>query len=84
MSEPTDHVDLRTGDLTVRIDRNACSAFKDCIGIAPEAFRLDQEGIVEFVDPDRVDKERLIEACDLCPVNALHVFAADGTQLIPR
>ena len=85
MEEMTpDHIDRGVGDLTVRIDRNGCSAFKDCIGLAPEAFQLDDEGIVEFVDPDSVDRERLVEACDVCPANALHVLDGNGKQIVPR
>lgn len=80
----TDTVERSVGDITVRIDRNACAAFKDCLGVAPEAFQLDDTGIVEFVDPDSVDRDRLIEACDVCPANALHVIDADGKTLIPR
>lgn len=79
-----DSVELRVQDLTVRIDRNACSAFKDCIGVAPEAFRLDENGIVEFVEPSDVEAERLIDACDVCPADALHVTDAGGKRIVPR
>lgn len=78
-----DVVDQRVGPLTVRIDRLLCVGFGDCVEAAPEAFALADDGIVAFVDPERVERERLIRACAACPVDALVVLDADGTQLAP-
>lgn len=69
--------------LEVRIDRDLCVGFADCIGEAPEAFKLDGLGTVVFVDPENVDRERLIRASDLCPVDAITVWDEDGRQLVP-
>jgi ferredoxin len=69
--------------LRVRIDRSLCVGFGDCVGIAPEAFALDDESIAVLVDPDRVDRARLIEACDACPVDAITVWDEGGRQLVP-
>lgn len=71
------------GDLTVRIDTTLCVAFGDCIEVAPEGFRLDGEGTVEFADPEHVDRERLLRACAACPVDALSVRDGNGRQLVP-
>jgi ferredoxin len=68
--------------LRVRIDRSLCVGFGDCVGIAPEAFALDDENIAVLVDPDRVDRARFIEACDACPVDAITVWE-DGRQVVP-
>ena len=78
-----DFVERQVGVLTVRIDRTTCAAFRDCIGIAPEAFALDDEGIVAFTHSEGVDREKLIEACAVCPVDALAVFDENGEQLVP-
>lgn len=76
--------DERTvGDLRVRIDRTLCVAFNNCIDAAPEAFTLDEVGVVTFVTPEAVERERLLRACDACPVDALTVWDADGRQLVP-
>ena len=69
--------------LTIRIERDGCAGFKDCIKIAPEAFELDEGGVVRFVDPDSVDPERLVEACRVCPANALIVLDEEGKQIVP-
>jgi ferredoxin len=78
-----DLVERRVGDLVVRIDRLLCVGFGDCITEASEAFELDEEGVARFGSaPDRVGRERLIRACEACPVDALSVLANDGTVLV--
>ena len=69
--------------LTIRIDRNACAGFKDCIKVAPEAFDLGDDGVVVFRDPEKVEAKRLIEACAVCPAKALTILDANGKQLVP-
>ena len=69
--------------LVVRIDRTLCVGFGDCVTAAPEAFALDGEDVVVFVDPQAVTRERLLHACASCPVDALTVCDANGTQLVP-
>jgi ferredoxin len=71
------------GDLTIRIDRLLCVGFGDCIEVAPEAFAFDGEGIVTFlVTIEQVDRDRIVRACDICPVDALSVFDGEGNQLV--
>jgi ferredoxin len=71
------------GDLRIGIDGTLCVGFGDCVTRAPEAFRLNAEGIVEFVEPHRVDRAGLLAACAACPVDALLVWDAYGSQLVP-
>lgn len=80
----SDVVERRVVGLTVRIDRLLCVGFGDCIDEAPESFELDAEGIAAFrEDPDAAGRERLIRACESCPVDALTVVDDDGKQLAP-
>ena len=76
-------VERTVGDLTVRVDRTLCVGFGDCVQEAPEAFRLDEEDVVVFEAPEQVERERLLRACEVCPVDALSVFDAGGNQLVP-
>jgi len=69
--------------LRVRIDRALCVGFGDCITAAPSAFRLDDEGIVVFADPERVARPMLVHACECCPVDALTAWDEFGNQLAP-
>ena len=69
--------------LRIVIDRQLCVGFGDCITEAVEAFRLDEEGVAVFVDPAGVERERLLRACDACPVDAITVYDAEGRQVVP-
>lgn len=69
--------------LRVRIDRALCVGFGDCVTGAPEAFRLADDGVVVFVAPETADRERLLTACDVCPVDAITVWDASGQQIVP-
>jgi ferredoxin len=69
--------------LRVRIDRTLCVGFGDCVTEAPEAFVLDDDSVAVFVNPEQLDRERLLRACDVCPVDAITVWDVDGRQLVP-
>ena len=85
MSEYSEHTDHPLSGLTVRIDRERCIGSANCIKVAPEVFELDDTSIVEFrPDAVEIDPQRLTEACDVCPVDALMVFDQAGKKVIPR
>ena len=51
---------------------------------APEGFQLDADDIAVFGEhPESVGCERLLRACETCPVDALTVWNGDGKQLVP-
>jgi ferredoxin len=79
----SDSSERTVGDLRVRIDRELCVGFGDCVTEAPEAFQLDAEGLAVFHDLAQVERERLLRACDACPVDAITVWDAAGRQLVP-
>lgn len=82
--DPDPVTERRVGSLTVRIDRNLCVGFGDCIDVAPAAFALDDEDVAVFLDTvDGVEREELMEACRACPVDALTVLDPDGRALVP-
>lgn len=79
-----EYLEKRIGDLRVRVDRLICVGFADCVDEAPKAFLLDDEGLARFTEaPERVDRERLIAACEACPVDALIVLDENDRQLVP-
>jgi ferredoxin len=71
------------GDITVRVDRSICVGFAHCVDEAAEAFLLGDDNLVAFGEPERVDRELLIAACEACPVGALSVMSDSGEQLVP-
>ncbi|HYT62463.1 MAG TPA: ferredoxin [Gemmatimonadales bacterium] len=79
----SDFEERTVAELRVRIDRTLCVGFGDCITEAPEAFVLDDSGTAVFVKPEDVERERLLRACDACPVDAITVWNEDGTQIVP-
>lgn len=78
-----DHREREISGVSVRIDRTLCIGSGNCVNLAPEIFELDEQNLVAFQEetPD-IDRERLEEACWLCPVDALMVFE-DGEQIVP-
>ena len=74
----------RIGDLTVSIDRDSCISSGNCVKVAPGLFELDDESIVVFArTADSADRDLVIEACEVCPVEALTVKDSSGKQIIP-
>ncbi len=69
--------------LRVVIDRDQCVGFGDCVKEASEGFKLDEETIAVFVTPEAVERDRLLRACDACPVDAITVFDESGSQIVP-
>lgn len=84
MSDP-EFIERKFGDLTVRIDRVACISTESCIDAAPGLFHIDDESLVNFQDPSpAIDRQKLVDACTACPVDALFVIDAQGKQLVPE
>jgi ferredoxin len=82
----TDFLERTIGGVTVRIDRTTCIGTANCAKVAPDVFELDDERIVTFRDApaaSTIDRATLVDACDVCPVDALSVFDEDGRQLVP-
>lgn len=70
--------------LKIIIDRDTCIGTANCIRVAGEVFELDNLKIVTFrEDLKETDQKTLIEACSVCPVNALTAIDGDGNQLVP-
>jgi len=70
--------------LRIVIDRDQCVGFGDCVQQAPEGFKLDEETVAVFVAPEVVERERLLRACDACPVDAITVYDESGSQVVPK
>jgi len=69
--------------LRVVIDRDQCVGFGDCVREAPEGFELDDATVAVFANPEAVERERLLRACDACPVDAITVYDEAGKQIVP-
>jgi ferredoxin len=79
----TEH-ERKIRDWTIRIDRTLCVGFGDCMDVAPDVFEFDHEGICAFrADAAEIEPDRLVQACDICPVDALTLLNGDGEQVVP-
>jgi ferredoxin len=67
----------------IEVDRELCFGFGDCVDTAPRVFVLDAEDKATVIDPDGATLERIIEASQNCPVDAIIITDADGNQLYP-
>lgn len=80
-----DFLERKFGELTVRIDRGTCISSANCLVVAPEVLEFDDDTIVKFIDDaEPISAATLIEACKMCPVEALFVFDKDGKQIVPE
>tara|TARA_B110000014_G_C20118224_1_gene591388 strand:+ start:189 stop:500 length:312 start_codon:yes stop_codon:yes gene_type:complete len=76
----------RVNGLTVKIDRDLCVGFGDCIDLAETVFEFDEENIAvikEEIDIKTFDEEGFLEACRACPVDAITVLDGNGEQVAP-
>jgi ferredoxin len=70
--------------LKIIIDEDMCIGSANCIRVAEDVFELNSNKIVVFKEDAKEDNKRiLIEACSVCPVNALAVIDEKGNQIVP-
>ncbi|MCD6351921.1 MAG: ferredoxin [Armatimonadetes bacterium] len=53
------------------VDADTCTGCGLCEQIAPNPFRISDEGVAEVVDPNGDDEATVQEAIDSCPVSAI-------------
>ena len=74
----------KIGGVTVHLRRCGCISTGACVKAAPEVLRLDSRQLVTFTEPvAEIERDRLIDACQFCPVGALEAFDEEGEQLAP-
>lgn len=74
----------RFDGLRIRIDRTRCIGSGNCVNMAPEVFELGPDQIVTFRDDAHaVERDRMVEACRVCPVDALFAYDEEGNQFAP-
>lgn len=73
------------GDVTLRILRDQCIGTGACSKVVPEVLVFDGQQIIAFTDdaPETIERERLYEACEVCPVEALELVDDAGEVVGP-
>lgn len=60
--------------MKVIVDMNKCQDHGQCVFAAPEVFRLNDEGHLEYEsNPDDSLREAVEEAADVCPLQAITI-----------
>ena len=67
----------------IKIDRSLCSGYAECVGIAPEVFRLGADNISVVMDAEAADEEMVLDAARACPVDAITVIDEFDDQVWP-
>ena len=58
--------------MNAKVDQDACIGCSMCPDIAPDIFRMDDNGKAEsYNEVDEKNKEAVQEAIDTCPVDAI-------------
>ena len=67
----------------ITIDRSLRSGYAECVGIAPEVFKLGADNISVVVDAEGADDEMVLDAARACPVDAITVIDDFDDQVWP-
>lgn len=68
--------------MKAKVDRELCMGVGSCVAVAPEIFKLDEE-FKAVVLNQSADRDKLIEAAESCPYQAIIVEEDDGKQVFP-
>jgi ferredoxin len=69
--------------IRLRVDRELCYGFADCVDTTPGVFELDDESKAVVIDPDGAALDDILTAAQNCPVDAIFVVDEGGADLYP-
>jgi ferredoxin len=60
------------------IDREVCAGYAECMKIAPEIFRLDDDDVSQVIEPldQTVDPGTIELAASACPTQAIRLITS--------
>ncbi|MDP2684325.1 MAG: ferredoxin [bacterium] len=69
--------------MKIKLLKDKCITAGTCVAIAPDTFKLDDEGKVELINPDGDDEQTILDAAKSCPTQAIEIYDDEGKQLVP-
>ena len=69
--------------MKVIVDRDLCQGIGNCTAIAPGVFQLDEENKAVATHTEDVSQEKIREAAESCPLDAIILENDQGEQLYP-
>lgn len=66
------------------VDRQLCIGAAACLGVAPEAYELDDQNIAVLKNTwSELSDEILLASAQSCPTRAIFLFDQGGQQIYP-
>jgi ferredoxin len=69
--------------MKVIVDRNLCQGIGNCMAIAPGVFKLDKQNKAIATNIESIGEEKIREAAESCPLDAIILQDDEGEQLYP-
>jgi ferredoxin len=69
--------------MKVIVDRNLCQGVGNCVAIAPGVFKLDKQNKVIPTNIESISEEKIREAAESCPLDAIILQDDEGEQIYP-
>ena len=70
--------------LRITVDHGLCVGNAQCVGLAPDVFRHNENRQSEVVDPAGAPEDLILKAAGYCPTGAIEVVDAEtGETLFP-
>lgn len=68
----------------IEIKRDLCISAASCLGVAPEAYELDEENIAILKDGwKNLSDEILLDSAKSCPTKAIYLYDQEDNQIYP-
>lgn len=69
--------------MKVIIDRDLCEGIGNCVAMAPGVFKLDKQNKAVAANIESVSHEKIMEAAESCPLDAIVLQDDQGEQIYP-
>jgi ferredoxin len=69
--------------MQIRILRSECCGNALCVELVPDVFALDSKQKAIVLDPEAASREKLIEAAESCPCQAIVLEDDEGNPVFP-
>jgi ferredoxin len=69
--------------MKVIVDRDLCQGIGNCVAITPGVFKLDKQNKAIATNIESISEEKIREAAESCPLDAIILQDDEGEQLYP-
>jgi ferredoxin len=69
--------------MKVIVDRDLCQEIGNCVSLAPGVFQLDKQNKAVTNHIEDISQEKIQEAAESCPLDAIILQDDEGEQLYP-